>query len=163
MKIVNAQTAQQVHEARLLFQEYGASLPFDRCFQNFEQELADLPGEYGSPSGRLLLAITENGAVAGCVALRQWEPGIGEMKRLFVRPAFRGMGLGRKRALALLKAAMEIEYGKVRLDTTPTMTEAMRLYDSLGFRRVEPYRDNPIQGAVFLEIVLNNPSGDSKP
>src|ERR1700730_6845549 len=112
MKIVNAQTAQQVHEARLLFQEYGASLPFDRCFQNFEQELADLPGEYGSPSGRLLLAITENGAVAGCVALRQWARGIGEMKRLFVRPAFPGMGIGKKLALAVLEAATDLGYRK---------------------------------------------------
>jgi putative acetyltransferase len=154
MKFVVVATDRQIQEARLLFKEYAASLPFDLCFQNFDKELADLPGEYGSPRGRLFLAVSDNDAVAGCVALRLWRAGIGEMKRLFVRPAFRGKGVGKKLALAMLEAARHLGYARVRLDTTPTMTEAMRLYESLGFRRVEPYRDNPIAGAVFLEIDL---------
>ena len=154
MSIVVAETDKQVQEARLLFKEYAASLPFDLQFQDFERELEDLPGDYGPPGGRLFLAYAEDNAVAGCGALRQWEPGTGEMKRLFIRPVFRGMGYGKKLALKVLEAAMNLGYGRVRLDTTPTMTEAIRLYERLGFHRVEAYRENPVEGAVFMEVDL---------
>lgn len=140
-----------VHE---LFLEYQAALGVDLCFQGFERELAELPGSYAPPGGLLLLARTRAGEPVGCVALHELEPGICEMKRLYVRPSARGHGLGRELVKAVISAAHEAGYRAMRLDTLPSMVEAAPLYASLGFRDVEPYYENPVVGARFLELEL---------
>lgn len=138
---------------RRLFQEYAASLTVDLRFQDFDRELATLPGDYASPGGALLLARVD-GAVTGCVALRSWAPGIGEMKHLYVPAAWRGRGLGRRLAEAAVAAAHARGCRRVRLDTLPAMAEAIALYRSMGFREIPPYRLNPVPGALFFELDL---------
>jgi len=124
------------------------------CFQNFEQELATLPGDYAPPHGRLLLAEYES-TLAGCVALHKWEAGICEMKRLYLRPSFRGKGLGRVLAEAIITEARNIGYQRMRLDTIePIMKDAVEMYRKLGFREIAPYRPNPIAGAMYMELLL---------
>jgi putative acetyltransferase len=124
------------------------------CFQNFEQELAGLPGHYAPPDGRLLLAEHE-GQLAGCVALHKWESGICEMKRLYLRPSFRGKGLGRVLAETIIAEARDIGYQRMRLDTIePIMKDAVEMYRKLGFREIAPYRPNPIAGAMYMELHL---------
>ena len=139
---------------RELFQQYARGLKVDLCFQGFEQELAELPGRYAPPSGRLFLA-SQNGQTAGCVAVRLLADNVCEMKRLYVRPAFRRVGLGRLLAQAAITAAREIGYDRMRLDTLGSMKEAIGLYDSLGFVRIEPYYNNPSACAVFMELALS--------
>lgn len=151
MKIHPVATPGELREVRRLFEEYAASLSFDLCFQNFKQELDGLPGEYAPPGGGLWLATTRRGEAAGCVALRRLEPGVGEMKRLYVRPEHRGTGLGKRLALRVLDEAGSIGHRRIRLDTTPEMAGAIRLYESLGFIRIAPYRLNPIEGALYME------------
>ena len=154
--IRNADGSAGVATARGLFEEYQKSLGFSLCFQNFDAELAGLPGAYAPPSGRLLLAF-EGDVPAGCVAIRKIEEGICELKRLWVRPAFRGTALGRRLVVDVLREAREMGYGRVRLDTLPSMTAAQALYLSLGFLDIPPYNDHPIEGTRFMEAVLPPP------
>jgi len=181
MKLDQAETPEEIEEVRRLLREYEASLGVSLCFQGFERELAELPGEYAPPGGRLLLCSAGvSPAVAGasrsrtrgqdahatagetpalhqavgCVALRRIDDESCEMKRLYLRPGFRGRGAGRVLAVAIIGEARRIGYKKMRLDTLPSMREAMALYETLGFKRIEPYRYNPIEGAVFAELEL---------
>jgi ribosomal protein S18 acetylase RimI-like enzyme len=142
--------------ARGLFREYEAELGIDLCFQGFERELARLPGDYAPPSGRLLLAWVDERPV-GCVALRQIEEGTCEMKRLYLEPSSRRGGSGRRLTLALIREARAIGYHRMRLDTLPVMQAAVELYRTLGFRTIPPYRHNPIEGALYLELDLDTP------
>jgi ribosomal protein S18 acetylase RimI-like enzyme len=154
MELIHAQSSEEVSRARELFEEYAAWLGFSLCFQNFDKELAGLPGDYSPPSGRLLLA-AENDEKVGCVALRKIGDGVCEMKRLYVRPKFRGKGLGRTLAETIIEAAREIGYHRMRLDTVPgKMDQAIVMYRSLGFKNIEPYYNNPVEGAAFMELEL---------
>lgn len=154
MHLIQAETPEQVEQARGLYKEYEAWLKLDLCFQNFEKELAELPGAYAPPSGRLLLGF-EDGKLAGCVALRKLADDVCEMKRLFVRPDFQGRGLGRQLIDSILNEARAIGYRKMRLDTLPAqMGKAIALYGSLGFKEIDPYYNNPVPGALFMELLL---------
>jgi putative acetyltransferase len=153
-EIIRAQSPEDIEHARTLFKEYAAWLEINLCFQNFEKELAELPGEYAPPNGRLFLASRDTG-IAGCVALRKIGEGICEIKRLFVRPEFRGQGLGRQLAEAMIREARQLGYKRMRLDTLPPkMNDAIALYRTLGFVEIEPYYNNPVPGAKFMELSL---------
>ena len=154
MEMIQATSPEDIQHARELFEEYAAGLGISLCFQNFDQELAELPGQYVPPAGRLILAI-ENSQVAGCVALRRIGEGVCEMKRLYVRPNFRSRGLGRDLTERILSEARDIGYKLMRLDTLPgKMDRALGMYRSLGFREIEPYYTHPVAGAVFMELAL---------
>ena len=154
LAVTQAESATQIAQARELFLEYAQSSGFILCFQNFDQELATLPGHYASPDGRLLLA-TYEGQLAGCVALHQLELGICEMKRLYLRPQFRGKGLGRTLADSVIAEARQIGYHHMRLDTVePMMKNAVAMYRRLGFQEIAPYCANPIAGALYMELQL---------
>jgi acetylglutamate kinase len=162
LRLTHATTDEQLAQAKQLFREYAASLGFDLDFQDFEQELAHLPGDYAPPQGCLLLA-SDGVQVAGCVALHPLEQGplegqVCEMKRLYVRPVFRGHGLGRMLAHAVINQARQIGYTCMKLDTVPVLREAITLYRSLGFKPCAPYYHNPIEGAMFMELDLSSVS-----
>ena len=160
--IVPADNPVRIEAVRELFQEYATSLSFDLCFQGFEKELAELPGEYAPWTGMLLLGLVDD-QPAGCVALRRiasedagelhGNSDVCEMKRLYVRPEFRGCGLGRELVNAILASAAAIGYRKMRLDTVPSeMAKAVELYRQLGFKEIAPYRKNPVAGAKYMEL-----------
>lgn len=152
--VSQAGSTEQIALARELFLEYAQSLGFSLCFQSFDQELAGLPGDYAPPEGRLLLAEYE-GQLAGCVALHKLESGICEMKRLYLRSQFRGKGLGRALTMAVIAEARDIGYRRMRLDTVePVMKGAVALYRMLDFKEIAPYRENPIKGALYMELEL---------
>jgi putative acetyltransferase len=151
--IVPAMSTDQITTARRLFREYEASLGIDLAFQGFAREVAELPGAYAPPAGRLLLA-TEGPEPAGCVALRPLDDSICEMKRLYVRPAARGARLGRRLAETVIREARLIGYARMRLDTLPFMKEATALYRALGFVEIAPYYENPVAGSLFMERAL---------
>jgi ribosomal protein S18 acetylase RimI-like enzyme len=154
MNLIQASSTEQVQQARQLFEEYAAWLEINLCFQNFDKELAELPGDYAPPGGRLFLA-DDGDDVMGCVALRKIGDRVGEMKRLYVRPAFRGLGLGRTLTEKLIAEAKQIGYVTLRLDTLPgKMDQAMAMYRSLGFHEIAPYYKNPVAGATFMELDL---------
>jgi len=145
---------EHIEQARSLFLEYGRSLGFSLCFQSFDEELRSLPGAYGPPSGRLLLARYADHA-AGCIALRQLQAGICEMKRLYVRPEDRGLGLGRILVERMIAEARSIGYERMRLDTIASaMKDAIALYRRLGFVEIAPYSSIPIESALWMELLL---------
>lgn len=152
--ILQAKSKGHIEQTRQLFLEYAESLGFSLCFQSFDKELAGLPGDYSPPNGRLLVAEHE-GKIAGCVALHKLSDGVCEMKRLYVRPAFRGKALGRALAERVIEEARAIGYTQMRLDTVVgKMDSAIALYRRLGFREIPPYRENPIPGAIYMELDL---------
>lgn len=151
--IAEALDAEAVEACRRLFVEYQQGLGVSLCFQGFEAELASLPGDYARPRGRLLLARIA-GEPAGCVALRPLGDGAAEVKRLYVRTAYRGMGIGRTLAECAVDEARALGYRSLKLDTLPAMAEAQRLYAELGFVDTAPYYDNPVPGARFLALDL---------
>ena len=149
-----AESPADIAQARDLFKEYGASLGFPLCFQNFEEELATLPGKYALPAGRLLLAFVD-GALVGCGSLRPFDQQACEMKRVYVRPEYKGQGIGRQLAERLIAEAKLIGYTRMRLDTIPAqMMEASRLYLALGFHEIPPYYNSPQPGTSYMELPL---------
>ncbi|MFD0667956.1 GNAT family N-acetyltransferase [Ramlibacter sp. MAHUQ-53] len=157
MQLIAAHPGEHLDTVRAIFREYAQGLGIDLCFQDFEGELRDLPGDYAPPRGALLLAAVD-GAIAGCCALRPLDssdyPNAAEMKRLYVRKAFRGFGLGRRLAEATLDAARQGGYASVLLDTLSDMEAARALYEELGFEEIPPYYHNPIAGAHYLKVDL---------
>jgi ribosomal protein S18 acetylase RimI-like enzyme len=151
--IFEAETPDHIKSARDFFEQYAASLGFDLGFQDFAAELQNLPGEYAQPHGCILLA-NQKERIVGCVALRKWDEFTCEMKRLYVIPSARGQGIGRKLAETIIARAKAMGYKHMRLDTVASMQAANRLYSSLGFRPIAPYRYNPLEGAQFYELSL---------
>jgi putative acetyltransferase len=159
LTIRDAHEGKALAAARELFDEYAASLDISLSFQGFDEELASLPGTYAPPQGRLLLAWRGKVSV-GCVALRPLEPGVCEMKRLYVRPAYRTGGVGRLLVERVIHEATTAGYRRMRLDSLPAMETALQLYRRFGFREIAPYTSNPVKGAVFLELLLDRSPND---
>lgn len=153
LQITEASTPSQIQQARLIFQEYAEARNFDAALKNFKQELTALPGKYASPKGVLLLAKWENETV-GCVAFQSLSDNICEMKRMYVKPEYRGKGIGKALVARLLEVAKTRSYEIMRLDTHPTMQVAHQLYAQFGFTEIERYNDNPIEGIRFFELTL---------
>lgn len=152
---IQAETAEQIEQTRILFREYESWFGLNLCFQNFDEEVATLPGKYAKPEGRLLLAFAD-GKLAGCIALRQLEDEICEMKRLYVRDEFRGCGIGNALIKKLIEEARLIGYKKMLLDTyPPKMAKAVNLYEAHGFREIAPYYHNPYGETLFMELRLS--------
>lgn len=157
MRIRDADALDYLEIVRSLFLEYESTLNVDLCFQGFQKELAELPGEYARPSGRLLVAFKRDEAV-GCGAFRKLEGDVCEMKRLFVRPKHQGRSIGSALARALIQGAQAAGYSRMRLDTMPEMRRAISMYRALGFQEIPAYRFNPVPGSLFFELQLSNPS-----
>jgi putative acetyltransferase len=157
--VIRPASGVDIETVRALFDEYARELAVDLSFQGFAEERDGLPGAYAPPRGRLLLA-ERGGSAAGCVALRPLDAHTAEMKRLYLRPAARGTGLGRRLALAVVAEARTAGYSRLRLDTLPSMGPAIAMYRALGFREIPAYRHNPVPGALFLELTLGpHPGG----
>lgn len=158
LTFVQAETAEQISHAREMMLEYARSLGFDLCFQGFEEELRQLPGKYAPPTGRLFLACWDE-QPAGVIALRAMEEsGVCEMKRLYVRPEFRGHQIGRKLAEYLIQEAANAGYSRMRLDTVPgNHDHAIAMYHELGFTEVVPYYQSPVDRTLFMELALDSP------
>lgn len=155
-EIAEATSAEDFAAGKLLIEEYAAALGVDLCFQNFSEEIANLATLYGPPRGCLLIA-RNNNELAGCVAIRSREAAVCEMKRLYVRPPYRGAGLGRALAESVVGRARKLGYSRIVLDTLPSMAEAQPLYESLGFREVEGYYQNPLNGVRYMALELVTP------
>lgn len=153
MTIKQAVTQSEIEAVRRLFREYETFLDVDLGFQNFEEEFAGLPGKYARPDGDLLIGLDGN-RILGCVAVRRLDDSVCEMKRLYVRTEARGTGLGRRLAQQIIEIARQLGYSVMRLDTLDRLTKAMRLYESLGFKKTAPYYENPLQGVVYWELPL---------
>ncbi len=156
-KIVNKK---YINDVKKLFREYAEELEIDLDFQDFEEELTKLPGKYGPPDGLLILAYLKEKAV-GCIALRKISKEICEMKRLYVKKEYRGLGIGRELVNILIKEAKRLDYKFMRLDTIPSLKKAQNLYESFGFYDIEPYVYNPTEGARFMELDLNTTKIDN--
>jgi ribosomal protein S18 acetylase RimI-like enzyme len=158
LRIVPALSEETISQARILFREYASTIGVEVCLGDFERELASLPGLYAPPAGRLLLAIQElegnSGEAIGCAALRKLEPDTCELKRLYVRPAFRGQGAARELVKELIAEARSIGYKRMVLDTLPSMQEAHKLYRTIGFREIPAYQKNPIPNSIFFGLEL---------
>jgi len=152
-KIFEAETTEHFSSVREMFEEYARSLNFDLGFQDFASELTNLPGAYAAPNGCILLAAHEE-QIVGCVALRRLDETVCEMKRLYVKSELQGLGIGRNLAHAIILKARVLGYKRMRLDTLSSMHAAKKLYTSLGFRSIEPYRYNPLPNARFFELTL---------
>ncbi len=152
--LVNGDNQEQLEQVVELFEEYRKSLPIDLCFQNYQQELADLPGKYLIPKGRLYLAYVE-GEVAGCVALRPFDNMNGEVKRLYVRKQYRKCGVGRYLMNVIIDDARQIGYDTLLLDTLSSMKAAIRLYENLGFEICPSYYNNPNQDTVYMQMIIS--------
>ena len=153
LAITSPASPTEIDLVRELFREYQRSIGTDLCFQNFESELATLPGAYAPPRGRLYLGVS-SGKGAGCVGLRPCDDGAAEMKRLYVRPDYRGLGYGWILAKAVIADAKSLGYTRLVLDTLPTMKAAQAMYETLGFRDIEPYTFNPIRGTRYMGLDL---------
>lgn len=154
IELFQATLPEHIEQVRAIFLEYGSSLGFSLCFQSFDEELKTLPGAYGPPGGKLLLA-RHGGHAAGCIALRKLDAGICEMKRLYVRPAARGIGLGRLLVERLISEARALGYERMRLDTIESaMRDAVALYRRVGFKEIAPYSNVPLESALWMELVL---------
>ena len=151
LKIAN--TKEEYDDAKILFLEYAKSLNFDLCFQNFDEEISDLKSEYTDNGGCILLCY-EDDKLAGCVGLRRFENNICEMKRLYLRNEFRGKGIGKALVDKIILISKEYGYEKMRLDTIETMKEAISIYKKIGFEEIKPYRENPVEGVIYLELAL---------
>jgi putative acetyltransferase len=154
IELIHVESGPNIDQIRVLFLEYARSLDFSLCFQSFDRELRELPGPYGLPDGRLILCRFDHGP-AGCIALKKLEHGVCEMKRLYIRPEFRGHQLGLKLATHVIDEARRAGYVRMRLDTIPeAMPHAVNLYRSLGFKEIPPYYNNPLSQALYLELEL---------
>ena len=156
IKVISAMN--QLDEIRQLFREYANSLEIDLCFQDFEEELKSLPGKYSEPDGRLYIAYLDN-KVVGCIALRRYDDIRAELKRLFVRNGYRGLGISKRLIQRIIQDALDIGYHSILLDTLDTMKPAIVLYTSIGFKEIESYYDNPIEGAKYFELDLTKLEG----
>jgi GNAT superfamily N-acetyltransferase len=154
LKIDPARSTHDLEDIRILFGEYSALVAEALSFQNFQEELEALPGAYAPPGGALLIA-RDKDAAAGCVALRRLDAGTGEMKRMYVRDAYRGTGLGRRLAEAVIEEARSRKHGRIVLDTLPKLAPAIALYRDLGFRETGPYLASPTPGAICFELILS--------
>jgi len=156
IQIIDGSAPERIAQVRQLLEEYASWVEISLCFQGFDQELAGLPGDYAPPKGRLFLALEEE-QLAGCIALRPLSETVCEMKRLYVRPEFRGLGLGKQLANLIVEAGRDLGYEYMRLDTLPNkMDQALAMYRRLGFKEIEPYYPNPVEGATFMELELKN-------
>lgn len=156
IKVISAMN--QLDEIRQLFREYANSLEIDLCFQDFEEELKSLPGKYSEPDGRLYIAYLDD-KVVGCIALRRYDDIRAELKRLFVRNGYRGLGISKRLIQRIIQDALDIGYHSILLDTLDTMKPAISLYTSIGFKEIESYYDNPIEGAKYFELDLTKLEG----